>query len=291
MRTRALSAIVLAISLVCLVSGHSRGDDQLLQQALKNNALLKSTYVDIPRFKGFSTATQIKFNAKVPTSRKVNGKALSTDITLLPSDIGSPAGSGTSTGTNSGDVTIGTGNGLSLAGQSLSLQTATNSVPGAMSATDHVLLSTALQSVILTSATDWADSTWTPTLTFVAPGNLSVSYTTQTGYYIKMGKVVIAFFYISTGTFTWSTASGALQITGLPFTSRYSTGLNAYGALRWQGITKASYTSMVPEVGANSNYIRVLASGSGQSVAVISAPDVPSGGSVQLLGTIVYLIP
>jgi hypothetical protein len=41
----------------------------------------------------------------VPTSRKVNGKALTGDITLGPADIGSPSGSGTSTNTNSGDET------------------------------------------------------------------------------------------------------------------------------------------------------------------------------------------
>jgi hypothetical protein len=40
-------------------------------------------------------------------------------------------------GTNSGDVTLGTANGLSLAGQVLSLQAATNSVPGALTAADY----------------------------------------------------------------------------------------------------------------------------------------------------------
>lgn len=45
--------------------------------------------------------------------------------------------SGNLSGTNSGDVTIGTANGLSLAGQALSLQAATDSLPGAMTAADH----------------------------------------------------------------------------------------------------------------------------------------------------------
>lgn len=40
-------------------------------------------------------------------------------------------------GSNSGDVTIGTANGLSLVGQQLSLGVATNSVAGALSAADH----------------------------------------------------------------------------------------------------------------------------------------------------------
>ena len=44
--------------------------------------------------------------------------------------------SGTSSGTNTGDVTIGTGNGLSLSGQSLSLQLASGSQSGALSSSD-----------------------------------------------------------------------------------------------------------------------------------------------------------
>lgn len=40
-------------------------------------------------------------------------------------------------GTNTGDVTLGTANGLSLVGQALSLQAATDSVPGALTAADH----------------------------------------------------------------------------------------------------------------------------------------------------------
>lgn len=41
----------------------------------------------------------------VPDTRTVNGKALSSNITLTPTDIGSPSGSGTSSGTNTGDET------------------------------------------------------------------------------------------------------------------------------------------------------------------------------------------
>lgn len=40
---------------------------------------------------------------KVPTTRAVNGHALTTNVTLTASDVGAPSGSGTSTGTNTGD--------------------------------------------------------------------------------------------------------------------------------------------------------------------------------------------
>lgn len=41
----------------------------------------------------------------IPNTRTVNGKVLSSDITLNSSDIGAPSGTGTSSGTNTGDET------------------------------------------------------------------------------------------------------------------------------------------------------------------------------------------
>lgn len=48
-------------------------------------------------------ATTSSLSGYVPTTTTVNGKALSSNISLSPSDIGSPSGSGTCSGTNSGD--------------------------------------------------------------------------------------------------------------------------------------------------------------------------------------------
>lgn len=43
---------------------------------------------------------------KVPTTRTVNGHALSADVSITAADVGAPAGSGNSSGTNTGDQTI-----------------------------------------------------------------------------------------------------------------------------------------------------------------------------------------
>lgn len=50
-----------------------------------------------------SKAVKNETNTKVPTTRTVNGKALSSDISITASDVGAPSGSGTSTWTNTGD--------------------------------------------------------------------------------------------------------------------------------------------------------------------------------------------
>jgi hypothetical protein len=47
---------------------------------------------------------------KVPSTRTVNGYALSANVSLVASDVGAPSGSGTSTGSNTGDQTNITGN-------------------------------------------------------------------------------------------------------------------------------------------------------------------------------------
>ena len=44
-------------------------------------------------------------NLFVPTTRTVNGQTLSSDVALTASDVGAPSGSGSSTGTNTGDET------------------------------------------------------------------------------------------------------------------------------------------------------------------------------------------
>jgi len=54
---------------------------------------------------GYTTSSAVAA-AYVPLTRTVNGKALSSNITLSASDVSAPSGSGTSTGTNTGDQVI-----------------------------------------------------------------------------------------------------------------------------------------------------------------------------------------
>ncbi len=66
-------------------------------------------------------------------------------------------------------------------------------------------------------------STFTPVFTFGTPGDLSVSYATQTGYYVRKGDKVYAIIKL-VFTPTYTTASGSASITGLPVT--VGTGFN-----------------------------------------------------------------
>ncbi len=64
-----------------------------------------STWGTITGTLSSQTDLQTALDAKVPTTRTVNGHALSSNVTVSASDVGAPSGSGTSTGTNTGDQT------------------------------------------------------------------------------------------------------------------------------------------------------------------------------------------
>lgn len=65
---------------------------------------------------------------------------------------------------------------------------------------------------------DYEEGTWTPTLTFATPGNLTVVYSSRIGTYTKVGRTVDYKCNIVTTTFTHTTASGLAIVTGIPFT-------------------------------------------------------------------------
>lgn len=77
---------------------------------------------------------------------------------------------------------------------------------------------TAVPSTDVNTLDDYEEGTWTPAITFTTPGNLVITYSTQTGAYTKIGNLVQISLRITTVTFTHTTASGTMLITGLPFT-------------------------------------------------------------------------
>lgn len=68
----------------------------------------------------------------------------------------------------------------------------------------------------------YEEGTWTPVWTFSTMGDLSVSYSSQVGIFRRIGKLNYLSI-IMTATPTYTTASGALEITGMPFNSSSTT--------------------------------------------------------------------
>ena len=121
---------------------------------------------------------------------------------------------------------------------------------------------------------DYEEGTWTPVITFATPGNLNVVYSGQTGTYTKIGRLVSLYFNVSTSTFTHTTASGVLQITGAPFTAVNNDG---FSGGQWSGLTKANYTDVAFFVGAGTSTVLANISGSGQALANVTTADLPTG--------------
>lgn len=134
---------------------------------------------------------------------------------------------------------------------------------------------------------DYEEGTWTPTLTFATTGNLTVVYATQAGTYVKIGKMVTAWFAIQTSTFTHTTAAGNQRITGLPFTVDVAVEYRTQ-SLVFGGITKANYTQFVPNPANTQTYLEITASGSAQAVAQVAVGDTPSGTNQMRIGCVNY---
>lgn len=146
----------------------------------------------------------------------------------------------------------------------------------------------------LAGTTNWGgiyattNRTFTPVLTFVTPGDLNVVYSTQAGNWSREGDMVYVTGQIITSTFTKTTASGAMLINGLPFTTSGIANVFAEGSLAFQNITKAGFTQFTPYTSPNSTQLAIECSGSGQVATLVQAADMPSGGQVILRFSLTY---
>ena len=135
----------------------------------------------------------------------------------------------------------------------------------------------------------WYESlfSWTPTLTFATPGNLSVGYSTREASYTRIGHQITINWEIETSSFTHTTASGNLQITGVPF----NTLKTAIGSVEIQGVSKANYTSFTSRITTGAAAVNVFASRpDGFGISAVSAADMPTGGNVVIRGTLTYTV-
>lgn len=74
---------------------------------------------------------------------------------------------------------------------------------------------------------DYEEGTWTPVLSFATPGTSSFTYSNQTGNYIKIGRIAYVQFDIRLSAFSKGTASGFLEVSGLPFSILNTSGYDS----------------------------------------------------------------
>jgi hypothetical protein len=133
---------------------------------------------------------------------------------------------------------------------------------------------------------DYEEGVFTPVLTCGTPGNLAITYGTQAGFYTKIGRLVTVHIEIGTATFTHTTASSLVFITGLPFVPAQA---NFAAFSSWGGFTSANYTFLGAQISSTVSNVYVNKSGSGQAFTVALITDFPTGGTVQLYSNFSYL--
>lgn len=146
---------------------------------------------------------------------------------------------------------------------------------------------------------DYEEGTWTPTLTFETPGDVSVSYTTRLGTYTKVGRLVTVSVAIVTSAFTHTTAANQLQISGLPFTAASNgwygtTTSGGEGPCAVKGITIATKNNCY-RISAGwwegaTTTLNLEYSGDTQWGDLVVATMHSSGTNVTLYGTVSYLV-
>lgn len=90
---------------------------------------------------------------------------------------------------------------------------------------------------------DYEEGTWTMGVTFATPGDLNVVYSAQTGRYTKAGRAFLYDGTVTTTTFTYTTATGTLRVTGLPIAA--GSGNPAISLARWTGVVSAVATPQI----------------------------------------------
>jgi len=172
-------------------------------------------------------------------------------------------------------------------------------ITGTLSISDNIFIGTAGKGIDFSAdgqaagmtselLDDYEEGTWTPEITFATPGDLSVVYSEQNGSYVKIGKLVVARVRFVTSTFTHSTASGNVHITGLPFAAAGGNNKNFQAIGYFGGITKANYTQFASQAVPSNTYLQTQAFGSGQAVANIAVGDLPTGVTVNYCAVIAY---
>ena len=133
-------------------------------------------------------------------------------------------------------------------------------------------------------------TSWTPTFTFVTVGDLSIAYTTQTGFYTRIGDVVYLYCYIKF-TPTYTTASGQGRIASLPFAAALTS--TTYGVAA--SITNtlafpASRKALVSRIPAATAFITLSAAGSGVSLTNLSNAQFTSGTLFEIQQFNIYYV-
>lgn len=160
--------------------------------------------------------------------------------------------------------------------------------------TNKTLVSPALGAATATSINfggttfaNYVEGTWTPAITTDSTVG-TPAYTTRSGSYERIGRLVIARFYISLSGWTGS-PTGNVSLSGLPLTSTSTTDQNGHGVISLYivaGLASLNY-SLTGTVSPSTTAI-VLKQHGNASVSSVTAAQVGSTGLIS--GHVIYSV-
>ena len=117
--------------------------------------------------------------------------------------------------------------------------------------------------------------TFTPTFTFATPGDLSVSYSVQTGYYTRIGNMVYIS-YTLRFTPTYTTSAGSAYFSSLPFTANASGNFRLVVAISEATTWPASTTMLYAGIATSTTFFTITGIGSGAAAAPLTITNFPT---------------
>lgn len=136
---------------------------------------------------------------------------------------------------------------------------------------------------------DYEEGSWTPTITFATPGDLSVTYSLQAGTYIKIGSKVSLWGRVATSAFTHTTAAGDARIGGFPFANggvSFGSGNIALAS----NFGNANVEDVAPLIGTSDSHMAFngITWGVSTTSATLTVTEFPSGNNKDVIVVLEY---
>jgi hypothetical protein len=140
---------------------------------------------------------------------------------------------------------------------------------------------------------DYEEGTWTPTYVPETNAFTSIEYNAATGgYYTKVGRLVTCHFRISTNALDVGTATGAVYIGGLPFTSVNYTGFQApSGSIGLTSNFGGDYPSTIWQLPNSTQAVMMYRTAANGATSALTVADLSTAVSGQndMFATLIYL--
>ena len=133
---------------------------------------------------------------------------------------------------------------------------------------------------------DYEEGTWTPTLwdNSLSDGE-SQGYTTQSGYYVKIGHTVWIWFKLAMSSLGTLTTTQNARIGGLPFTSTATANSQGGGVMMSAaGLGYAAATGTVAYISASTAYINLWARDTAAGGSATTVAEVSASGNFNFIG-------